>query len=121
MSRVHDAMRRLERENPPPASSGAVRSNLVGALLGELANEVPSDPHLETVRTDLLNASHSFATGKKSDVAVRFYLAIRSLLHENGVLKERLKKAESAMMNQVAELGNADHTGGPPIDFLAIE
>ena len=121
MSRVHDAVRRLERESPPPTSSGAVRSNLVGALMEELANEVPDDPHIETVKTDLRNASRSFATGKKSDVALRFYLAIRSLLHENAVLKERLKKAESSMMNQAPEFGSADRQEGKPIDFLAIE
>jgi hypothetical protein len=69
----------------------------------------------------LLNASRSFATGKKSDVALRFYLAIRSLLHENAVLKERLRKVESSMMNQAPESGNADQTDGPSIDFLVTE
>jgi hypothetical protein len=94
MSKVHDAMRHLEHQSAPETSSGAALNNLVSALIEELANEVPDDPKLETVRADLLAASRSFETGKKKDLALRFYLAMRSLLRENELLQERLKKAE---------------------------
>ena len=57
-------------------------SKLVGALIEELAHDVPDDPRLETVRADLLAASKSYNEGKKKDLALRFYLAIRSLLQE---------------------------------------
>jgi hypothetical protein len=57
-------------------------SKLVGALIEELAHDVPDDPRLETVRADLLAASKSYEAGKKKDLALRFYLAVRSLLQE---------------------------------------
>jgi hypothetical protein len=57
-------------------------SKLVGALIEELAHDVPDDPRLETVRADLLAASKAYEAGKKKDLALRFYLAIRSLLQE---------------------------------------
>jgi hypothetical protein len=94
MSRVHDAMRALEHKGVPEKSSGAVLSNLVGALIGELADEIPDDPNLEGVRADLSVASQSYATDMKKDLCLRFYLAIRALLRENALLQERLNKAE---------------------------
>jgi hypothetical protein len=57
-------------------------SKLVGALIEELAHEVPDDPRLEIVRGDLLAASSAYESGKKKDVALRFYLAARALLQE---------------------------------------
>ena len=57
-------------------------SKLVGALIEELAHDVPDDPRLETVRADILAASKSYEAGKKKDLALRFYLAVRSLLQE---------------------------------------
>src|SRR5271163_4571514 len=94
MSRVHDAMRDLERKSAPEPSSGAALTNLVGALIEELAHEVPDEPYLESVKADLLSASRSYENGKKKDVTLRFYLAMRSLLREHELLQERLKKAE---------------------------
>jgi len=105
MSRVHDAMRTLEHKSAPePSSGGGALSNLVGALIGELAGEVPDDPKLETVRADLLAASHSYENGKKKDLALRFYLAMRSLLHEYEMLHERLRKTEKRI--HTFEAGN---------------
>jgi len=57
-------------------------SKLVGALIEELAHDVPDDPRLETVRADLLAASKSYEAGRKKDLALRFYLAVRALLQE---------------------------------------
>lgn len=109
MSRVHNAMRRLERKGAPETGTGAALSSLVGALIEELADEVPDDPYLEGVRADLLTASHSFETGELKDLALRFYLAIRSLLREYALLQERLKQAESSKMNQALELGDVEN------------
>ena len=80
MSRVHTAMRRLEQRNVQETGPEAGLSNLVGALLEELADEVPEQACLETVRADLLAASGSYEAGDKKELAIRFYLAIRSLL-----------------------------------------
>jgi hypothetical protein len=55
---------------------------LVGELLRELAEDVPNKPGFESVRADLLAASKVYEYGKKQDMALRFYLAIRSLFHE---------------------------------------
>jgi hypothetical protein len=63
-------------------------SKLVGALLLELAEDVPDKASLESVRADLVAASKVYESGKKKDLALRFYLATRSLLHEI----ERLEK-----------------------------
>jgi hypothetical protein len=90
MSRVYDALRRTENTRAPEAPGGAM-SKLVGALIEELAADVPDDPRLETVRADLLTASRAYESGEKQDLALRFYLAIRSLLHEI----ERLPRGES--------------------------
>jgi hypothetical protein len=107
MSKVHDAMRHLEHKSPPETKSGAALNNLVGALIEELADEVPDDPKLETVRADLLAASRSFETGKKKDLALRFYLAMRSLLREHELLQERLTKAEKRNRMEIAKIENA--------------
>jgi hypothetical protein len=64
----------------------------VGALIEDLAHEVPDDPFFETVRTDLLSASRSDRAGQEKDLTLRLYLAIRSLLRENAILKEQLRK-----------------------------
>ena len=94
MSRVHEAMRNLEQKNAPEKDSLAAPSNLVGALIGELADEVGEDPGLESVRADLLAASRAYESDKKKDLALRFYLAMRSSLRAYELLQERLKKAE---------------------------
>jgi hypothetical protein len=107
MSRVHDAVRRLEKGAPDGGSGPAnALSNLVGALIQELADEIPDDPYLETVRADLLAASRSYESAKKKDLALRFYLAMRSLLRENAILQERLKHAEAAKASTSPEFGN---------------
>jgi hypothetical protein len=77
---------------------------LVGALIEELASDVPDDPRLETVRADLLTASRSYESGEKQDLALRFYLAIRSLLHEierrPHEVSLKLKEAEAGASEQ---------------------
>lgn len=117
MSRVHDAVRRLEHRSGE--GSGATLSNLVGALIEELADEVPDDPYLETVRADLLAAGRSYESGKKKDLALRFYLAFRSLLREHAVLAERLSKAEAAKATQTNEFGNVENTQFNPQPYTA--
>ena len=94
MSKVHDAMRSLEHKPSAEPASGAALSSLVGALLGELAGEVPDDPKLETVRADLMAASRTYESSKKKDLALRFYLATRSLLHEYELVSSNLRRAE---------------------------
>jgi hypothetical protein len=69
-------------------------SKLVGALLLELADDVPDLAGLETVKADLLAASKTYETGKKQDLALRFYLATRALFHE---LERREKEAAKSM------------------------
>ncbi len=110
MSRVHDAMRQLT-ENSGPASrhSGGTLSSLVGALIGELSDDVPDDPVLEGVRSDLLAAKRSYESGDKQDLALRFYLAMRSLLHRHAFIQERLRQAgASAGETSRAEVPTAD-------------
>jgi hypothetical protein len=109
MSRVHDAVRRLEHTRQSAGSGGAL-SNLVGALIDELVDEVPDDAYLETVRADLQAASRSYETGKKEDIAIRFYLATRALLHEHALLQDRLRKAESSGITQVPEPGEIENS-----------
>ena len=108
MSRVHEAMRSLERKSAPDTGSASTLSNLVGALIDELADEMPDDSHLEGVRADLLAARRSYESGDKKDLALRFYLAIRSLLHEHAFLQERLKQAEASQLNRVSEMGSTE-------------
>jgi hypothetical protein len=72
-------------------------SKLVGALLLELAEDVPDHAGLETVRADLMAASIVYESGKKKDLALRFYLAIRSLFHEiERMEKESSKRKDAA-------------------------
>ena len=108
MSRIHDAVRRLESTGTPASGSSGTLSDLVGALLEELADGVPNDPHLETVRADLLAASRTYENGKKKDLALRFYLAMRSLLREHELLQERLRKLESTKPDQETDFGSRD-------------
>ena len=63
-------------------------SKLVGALLLELVADVPDKPGFESVKADLLAASQAYEYAQKKDLALRFYLAIRSLLH----LQDQLEK-----------------------------
>ena len=107
MSRVHEAVRRLEHKND--GGSGSALSNLVGALIEELADEVPDDPYLDTVRADLLAASRTFDSGKKKDLALRFYLAFRSLLREHSILQERFRQAEAKLNQAPPEYGNVEN------------
>ena len=94
MSKVHDAMRSLEHKPSAEPAPSASLSSLVGALLGELASEVPDDPKLETVRADLFAASRTYESSKKKELALRFYLATRSLLHEYEQVSANLRRAE---------------------------
>jgi len=87
-------MRSLEHRGVFEKNSGSMLGNLVGALIGELADEVPDDPNMEVVRADLLGAARAFEGDDKKDMSLRFYLAIRSLLKENDLLRERLRKSE---------------------------
>ncbi len=113
MSRVHNAMRSLEHRATPETGSSSALSSLVGALLEELEDDLPDDPNLETVRADLIAASRSYETSKKKDLALRFYLAIRSLLREHALLQERVRKAEAAAKPAHApELGTVENTSG---------
>jgi hypothetical protein len=96
-------MRGLEHRNVPEIGSGGALGSLVGGLLEELANEVPDDPRLESVRMDLIAASR-LSGGQQKDLTLRFYLAFRSLLRENELLVERLRKAEKR--NYALEVGH---------------
>jgi hypothetical protein len=87
-------MRNLDPKNPTDKESVPVPTNLVSALIGELADEVPDDQNLEAVRADLLSASRSYENDKKKDLALRFYIAMRSSLRAYQELQERLRKAE---------------------------
>jgi exonuclease V gamma subunit len=106
VSRVHNAMRGLEYRNmaAPEKEPSSTLSNLVGALLEELADEIPDDLKLEAVKTDLVAASRSYENSKKKDLALRFYLATRALLREYEVLHDRLRHMEKK--NQALEAGN---------------
>ena len=118
MSKVHDAMRNLEQKTAPESASSIATGNLVSALIEELADEMPDDPKLETVRADMLAASRSYETGKKKDLALRFYLAMRSLVREYELVQERLKRAEKKI--QMAESGNlAQEEAKPEVHGLA--
>jgi len=72
--------------------------NLMGALIEELARDVPDDPRLETVRADILTASRSYETSDKRDLALRFYLAVRSLLME----VERLQQGHASKTTETS-------------------
>jgi hypothetical protein len=106
VSRVHNAMRGLEYRSAvaPEKESSPTLNNLVGALLEELADEIPDDLKLESVKTDLVAASRSYEKSKKKDLALRFYLATRSLLREYEHLHDRFKHLEKK--NQALEAGN---------------
>jgi len=114
MSRVHDAMRRLENRPSSGKAPDTALSNLVGALLEELADEVPDDPRLETVRADLLAAAGSYQSGDKKDLAMRFYLATRSLLREYEDLEARNKPAQPAANPGPNPPGEFMHGDNPP-------
>jgi hypothetical protein len=92
----------------PKEGTDDTMSKLVGELLRELADDVPDKPGFESVRADLLTASKVYEYGKKKDLALRFYLAIRSLFHE----LERLDKTEAAK-RQDARAGSDDGQGVP--------
>jgi hypothetical protein len=94
MSKVHYAMCGLEQNTVAEPASGSALSSLVGALLEELAAELPDDPKLETVRADLVAASRTYESCMKKDLALRFYLATRSLLREYELLNASLRRAE---------------------------
>src|SRR5271157_3756701 len=83
------------------AENGASTMNkLIGALIEELAHDMPDDPRLETVQADLLAASRCYETGKKKDLALRFYLAVRALMQEI----EHLRHAESSKFKEPSGL-----------------
>ena len=87
-------------------------SKLVGALLLELVGDVPDKPGFESVKADLLAASQAYEYAQKKDLALRFYLAIRSLLH----LQDQLEKLVAAKSMSAAAGGehgqnNYQHEG----------
>ena len=86
-------------------------SKLVGALIEELAHEVPDEPRLEIVRADLLAASSAYESGKKKDVALRFYLAARSMLQEI----ERLQPAKPAKEIPATDSGHRAFDGNSAV------
>jgi hypothetical protein len=96
-------MRGLEYRNTtaPEKEPSATLSNLVGALLEELADEISDDLKLESVKTDLVAVSRFYENSKKKDLALRFYLATRSLLREYELLHDRLRHVEKK--NQALE------------------
>jgi hypothetical protein len=109
VSRVHNAMRGLEYRNTaaPEKEPSATLSNLVGALLEELADEISDDLKLESVKTDLVAVSRFYENSKKKDLALRFYLATRSLLREYELLHDRLRHVEKK--NQALEANLLTH------------
>jgi hypothetical protein len=113
MSQVHNAMRRLEGKPTAGKPTDTALSNLVGALLEELADEVPDDPRLETVRADLLAAASSYQSGDKKDLAMRFYLATRSLLREFEDQEAHNKPAQPSV-NPANEFMQGDNPPPPP-------
>jgi hypothetical protein len=78
-------------------------SKLVGALLLELVADVPDKPGFESVKADRLAASQAYEYAQKKDLALRFYLAIRSLLH----LQDQLEKVVAA--KAMSATAGADH------------
>ena len=78
-------------------------SKLVGALLLELVGDIPDKPGFESVRADLLAASRAYEYAQKKDLALRFYLAFRSLLH----LQDQLEKVVAA--RTMSAVAGADH------------
>jgi hypothetical protein len=115
MSKVHDAMRSLEHKPSAEPASGAALSSLIGALLGELAIEVPDDPRMETVRADLFAASRSYESSKKKELALRFYLAMRTLLHEYEQVSANLRRAERRPPPPEPEAPHAVPEGPPAL------
>src|SRR5579871_5300293 len=80
MSQTYEVLRRIGKKNG--SDSDSAMGKLMGALIEELAKDVPDDPRFETVRADILAASRTYETSGKRDLALRFYLAFRSLLIE---------------------------------------
>ena len=79
-------------------------NKLIGALIEELAHDMPDDPRLETVQADLLAAARSYETGKKKDLALRFYLAVRALLQEI----EHLRHTETSRFKEAGPVPPPD-------------
>jgi hypothetical protein len=119
MSRVHEAMRDLERRTAAEKPSPAPATNLISALIGELADEVPDDPNLETVRADLLSVSRSYENDKKKDLALRFYVAMRSSLRAHEILLERLKKAERK--SRLNDAGVGENREQPTLEVHTLQ
>jgi hypothetical protein len=94
-------------------------SNLVGALLEELAHELPEDVHLEGVRTDLLAASKSYGQGEKQDLALRFYLAFRSMLHEFKRLQKFGSQKPPAAASPAGDSYNPPLNAGEPESYTS--
>ena len=78
---------------PQVKTPGTAMSGLVGALIEELADDLPDDLFFETVRTDLLRANRA----RDADKTLRFYLLIKWLLRERILLQRRLNRAQSEM------------------------
>ncbi len=94
MSQTYEVLRRIGKRSSP--ESETAMGNLMGALIEELAKDVPDDPRLETVKSDILTASRVYETSDKKDLALRFYLAMRSLLLEVERLQSETSKGSEA-------------------------
>ena len=94
MSQTYEVLRRIGKKGSP--ESETAMGKLMGALIEELSKDVPDDPGLETVKSDILTASRVYETSEKRDVAMRFYLAVRTLLQE----LERVKQGGSSKASE---------------------
>jgi hypothetical protein len=100
MSQTYEFLRRIGKRGP---ESETAMGKLMGALIEELAKDVPDDPRLETVRADILTASRVYETSDKKDLALRFYLALRSLILE----VDRLQQLEASRISEVVAPAHA--------------
>jgi hypothetical protein len=89
-------------------------SKLMGALIAELATQVPTDSRLEIVRSDLLAASTLYQSGKRDELTLRFYLVITFLLRELQQLNQRLLAGEAQGASSGG--GSLGHGEEPPVN-----
>lgn len=94
MSQTYEVLRRLGKRGSP--ESETAMGKLMGALIEELAKDVPDDPRLDTVKSDILTASRVYENSDKKDLALRFYLAMRTLLLEVERLQSEASKGSEA-------------------------
>jgi hypothetical protein len=83
------ALSAMPQVKPP----GTAVNGLIGALIEELADNLPDDLSFETVRAELLGANRA----RDADKTLRFYLLIKRLLRDRILLQKRLGLAQSAI------------------------